>query len=120
MASVAGRDYESLLSLLEAHDPETLISNIKTTCSQSEEKLAAAWALFEDLWKEMEKPPVLTSLAQLLGEPILSNAFKRYLKERYCYECWEFYIAARDFYLNYNFFEDAYARTGYFFSILIK
>jgi len=101
--STGGR-YEQLTEVLRSSDPQVVIDTLLSKIVDVN-ALDAAWMLFENLVaeraKEAQRPPVIKSLDVLLNEPILSNAFKKYLREGFSSENWDFWLDVQNYRLSY-------------------
>ena len=102
--STVGR-YEQLTETLRSADPKLVVDTVLSKIVD-DNALEAAWMLFEGLVaervKEAQRPPVIKSLDVLLNEPILSNAFKKYLREGFSSENWDFWIDVQNYRFSFS------------------
>ena len=109
------RSYKGLCAALSSIQESKLAPFILEKAEEGGELLDAALLLFGDLIASVDLPPILKSLDALIEEPILSNAFKKYLQERFCYECWEFWVDVKTFRCSFECFTAELEATAYVF-----
>ena len=111
--------YEELVALLAVTDPAAVVELILRK-AHSGEGLQAAWGLLEELVEQSARPPVLRSVDSLVEEPILANAFKRFLRERFCVEMWDFWCDAKAFRATFSSCGESarFAYVSVFFALL--
>ena len=101
--NTSGR-YEQLTDTLRSIDPQVVVTTLLEKIVD-DNALQAAWMLFEELveqrTEEANRPPVIKSLDVLLNEPILSNTFKKYLREGFSSENWDFWIDVQNYRYSY-------------------
>lgn len=106
-------NFNQLCEIINSTPPETIVKIIVDKATQGGQELDAALLLFKDLIEETKKAPIINSLEVLMEEPILANGFKNFLRERFCYECWEFWLDARTFRSSYDSYPSNLDRTAY-------